>query len=447
MSTQPRPAPPTMVNGFDPARMSALSPQTRHAVERRNQVLGPVYRLFYDEPVEVVRGSGTYLYDSDGNEYLDAYNNVPCIGHSHPAVAEAVARQLQTVNTNTRYLQPSVTSYAEDLLSTFPAALSNVVFTCSGSEANDLALRVAKYVTGHRGIIVTANAYHGVTETVAAISPSLGGHSPLDIHVRVVDPLDDDGGDRGAHLAAQIRSATADLNRHGVGLAAFIADSIFSSDGVISDPPGFLGTVVEEVHRAGGVYIADEVQPGFGRTGQAWWGFQRHGIEPDIATIGKPMGNGMPIAAAVFRPELLVDFGRNIRYFNTFGGNTVCIAAAQAVLDTIRAEGLIDQAARVGAQLKTGVMRGCAEVDIVGDVRGCGLFLGVDIVDPADGTADPGAAAAIVNDLRRRRVLISASGPRGNVLKIRPPLAFDQPDADRFLAEFSAALATASARR
>lgn len=434
MSIPPRPVPPTMVNGFDPARMSELPDKTRHAVERRDQVLGPVYRLFYDDPVEVVRGSGTYLYDSDGNEYLDAYNNVPCIGHSHPAVAAAVTSQLHTVNTNTRYLQPSVTAYAEDLLSAFPAALSNIVFTCSGSEANDLALRVAKYVTGNRGIIVTANAYHGVTETVAAISPSLGANSPLDIHVRVVDPFD---------LRDQIVSATADLNRHGVGLAAFIADSIFSSDGVISDPAGFLAPVIEEVHRAGGLYIADEVQPGFGRTGQAWWGFQRHGIVPDIATIGKPMGNGMPIAAAIFRPELLVEFGRNIRYFNTFGGNTVCIAAAQAVLDTIRAEGLTERAARVGDRLKAEVLRVAAGAGVVGEVRGCGLFLGVDIVDPADGTPAPARASAIVNDLRRRRVLISASGPRGNVLKVRPPLAFGDADADRFLAEFTAAVASA----
>lgn len=439
MSTQPRISAPTMVNGFDPERISELSPKTRDAVRRRNQVLGPVYRLFYNDPVEVIRGKGTYLYDADGNEYLDAYNNVPCIGHSHPAVADAVTRQLHTVNTNTRYLQPSITEYAEDLLTTFPDALSNIVFTCSGSEANDLALRVAKYVTGSRGIIVTVNAYHGVTETVAAISPSLGARSPLDIHVRTIDPLDHGAtaqGEPGEHLRAQVRAAVDDLNRHGVGLAAFIADSIFSSDGVLSDPRGLLWPVVDEVHRAGGLYIADEVQPGFGRTGACWWGFQRHGIEPDIVTIGKPMGNGMPIAAAVFRPDLLVEFGRNIRYFNTFGGNTVCIAAAQAVLDTIRAEGLIDRAALVGAALKEAVERAARELDILGDVRGCGLFLGVDVVDPAHGTPDAAGAAAIVNELRRRRVLISASGPAGNVLKIRPPLAFGAPDADRFLTEF-----------
>ncbi|TGD88917.1 aspartate aminotransferase family protein [Mycolicibacterium sp. CH28] len=446
MSTPPRIVAPNMVNGFDPARMSDLDPNTREAVERRNRVLGAVYRLFYDEPVEVVRGIGTYLYDSQGNEYLDAYNNVPCIGHSHPAVAEAVTRQLHTVNTNTRYLQPSITAYAEDLLSTFPAALSNIVFTCSGSEANDLALRVARYVTGRRGIIVTANAYHGVTETVAAISPSLGVHSPLDVHVRTIDPLDRRSTADGEYLRTQIRHAIEDLNRHGIGLAAFIADSIFSSDGVLSDPAGVLAPVIEEVHRAGGLYIADEVQPGFGRTGAAWWGFQRHGIEPDIVTIGKPMGNGMPIAAAVFRPDMLTEFGRNIRYFNTFGGNTVCIAAAQAVLDTVRAEGLIDRAARVGARLKSAVEIAAGEVGIVGDVRGCGLFLGVDVIDPVDGTPDAAAAAAIVNELRRRRVLISASGPSGNVLKIRPPLAFDEPDADRFLAEFTAVLAAAAER-
>ncbi len=436
-------APPTMVNGFDNSRLDQLPEELRAAVARRNRVLGPVYRLFYDDPVEIVRGAGTYLYDSAGTEYLDAYNNVPCVGHAHPRVAEAVARQAATVNTNTRYLQPAVLDYAEDLLSTFPAPLSNIVFTCSGSEANDLALRVVRHVTGNQGVIVTANAYHGVTSAVAAISPSLGVNSPLGICVRTIPAPDERvaPGALGDYLRAQIRTAAADLARHGIGLAAFIADSVFSSDGVFSRPTGFLQPVLDEVHRAGGLYIADEVQSGFGRIGAGWWGFQRHGIVPDIVTIGKPMGNGLPIAAAVFDPDLLVDFGRKIRYFNTFGGNTVSIAAAQAVLDVIRDEGLIDNAARVGAQLIAGVDAITAGYDGVAQVRGDGLFIGVEMVTGAQHRPDPDRAGAVVNELRSRRVLISASGPHGNVLKIRPPMAFRAADAERFLTEFDGALA------
>ena len=365
------------------------------------------------------------------------------MGHAHPRVADAVARQAATVNTNTRYLQPAVLDYAEDLLSTFPAPLGNIVFTCSGSEANDLALRVVRHVTGNRGVIVTANAYHGVTSAVAEISPSLGVNSPLDICVRTIPAPDERvaPGALGDYLRDQIRSATADLARHGVGLAAFIADSIFSSDGVFSRPTGFLQPVIDEVHRAGGLYVADEVQSGFGRIGAGWWGFQRHGIGPDIVTIGKPMGNGLPIAAAVFDPDLLVDFGRKVRYFNTFGGNTVSIAAAQAVLDVIRDEGLIENAAQVGAQLKAGVEAITSGLGGVAQVRGDGLFIGVEMVTGAGNGPDPDTAGGIVNELRRRRVLISASGPHGNVLKIRPPMAFRSADADRFLAEFDAALA------
>lgn len=430
---------PTMVNGFDDSRTDALPASVADKVRRRNKILGPAYRLFYETPLELVRGSGTYVYDSDGNEYLDAYNNVPCVGHAHPRVVEAVHQQMRTLNTNTRYLQESILDYTEQLLATFPTELGNAMYTCTGSEANDLALRVAHHVTGNQGIIVTANAYHGVTSTVAAMSPSLGQNSPLGPHVRLIAAPDIRcaSGDLEAYMRAQTVDAIADLHRHGYGLAAFVADSIFSSDGVFADPPGFLVAIGDEVHRSGGLYIADEVQPGFGRTGDAWWGFQRHGLVPDIVTLGKPMGNGIPIAAAIFRPELLVDFGRKVRYFNTFGGNTVSIAAAQAVLDVIRDEQLIDNAAHVGRQLLAGVQEQAKVSDQLGDVRGAGLFVGVDVVSDSERrTPDPGTAARIVNSLRARRVLISASGPDGNVLKVRPPMAFRSADADRFLDEF-----------
>lgn len=427
-----------MVNGFDPARLSELPDHIQKNIRRRDQSLGPSYRLFYDTPVEVVRGQGVTLFDSQGNEYLDVYNNVPSVGHAHPHVVAAVHAQMQKLNTNTRYVQESILDYSEQLLSTLPAELQHVMFTCTGSEANDLAMRVAKYATGNQGIIVTSGAYHGLTTEVASFSPSLGVGVPLGANVRVIDAPDNlryaGQGSLEGHLRDQMRAAIADLQRHGVGLAAFIADSIFSSDGIFAAPAGFLRPIIEEVHAAGGLYVADEVQPGFGRTGEQWWGFQRHGIVPDIVTMGKPMGNGIPISAAVFKPELLVEFGKNVRYFNTFGGNTVAIAAAQAVLDVIREESLMDNALKVGEKIQTELRKLGQGLEQVAEVRGSGLFIGVDLVaDQSSLTPDGETAAYIVNRLREERILISACGPQGNVLKIRPPLPFSMNDADRLL--------------
>jgi len=428
-----------MINGFDPNRLGELPDQMQKNIRRRDQSLGPSYRLFYDTPIEVVRGKGVTLFDPEGIEYLDVYNNVPSVGHAHPKVIAAVHEQMQTLNTNTRYVQESILDYSEQLLSTFPAELGHVMFTCTGSEANDLAMRVAKYVTGNQGIIVTSGAYHGLTAEVSSFSPSLGIGVPLGANVRVIDAPDalrfsSDQGSLEDHLRNQVRAAIADLHRHGIGLAAFIADSIFSSDGVFAGPAGFLRPIIEEVQAAGGLYIADEVQPGFGRTGAEWWGFQRHGIVPDIVTIGKPMGNGIPVAAAIFKPELLVEFGKNIRYFNTFGGNSVAIAAAQAVLDVIREESLIENAHKVGDKIITGLKDLAQGLEQVAEVRGSGFFIGVDLVtDRSTLTPDGQAAAAIVNSLREDRILISACGAQGNVLKLRPPMPFSSTDADRLL--------------
>jgi len=433
-----RPSMP-MVNGFDPNRLSELPEQMQKSIRRRDTSLGPGYRLFYNTPVEVVRAKGVTLFDSDGNEYLDVYNNVPSVGHCHPRVVAAVHQQMQTLNTNTRYVQESILDYSEQLLSTFPSELGHVMFTCSGSEANDLAMRVAKYVTGNQGIIVTSGAYHGLTAEVASFSPSLGVGVPLGANVRVIDAPDalrysSDGKPLAEHLRDQVRAAIADLHRHGVGVAAFIADSIFSSDGVFDGPAGFLRPIVEEIQAAGGLYIADEVQPGFGRTGEEWWGFQRHGIVPDIVTMGKPMGNGIPISAAVFKPELLVEFGKNIRYFNTFGGNTVAIAAAQAVLDVIREESLMENSLKVGSKIQSELRRITQDLDQVAEIRGSGLFIGVDLVtDRSSLTPDGNLASLIVNRLREERILISACGAQGNVLKLRPPLPFSMTDADRLI--------------
>jgi 4-aminobutyrate aminotransferase-like enzyme len=434
---------PTMVNAFDDANLHTLPPRTQTQMQQRADLLGPGYRVFYEEPVEIVRGAGALLFDADGTEYLDAYNNVASVGHCNEHVIEAVSRQLAVLNTNTRYIQQSILDYSAQLLSTMPDELGHVMFTCTGSEANDLAARVANYHTGAEGVIVTANAYHGLTAAVSAFSPSLGKAVPLAPHVRTIPPPDAMriGSDVGEHMRSQVRAAVADLERHGHRLSTFIADSIFSSDGVFADPAGFLAPVLDEVHKAGGLYVADEVQPGFGRCGDTWWGFQRHGLVPDIVTMGKPMGNGTPVAAAVFRPELLVDFGRNVRYFNTFGGNSVSIAAAQAVLDVIGAEGLIQHAGDVGRYLVTELEALTRDYEQVAEIRGAGLFIGIDIVtDRESNTPDGAAGLRIVNEMRRRHVLISASGPTGHALKIRPPLVFSRDDADRLLSSLAASL-------
>jgi 4-aminobutyrate aminotransferase-like enzyme len=436
---------PVMVNAFDGSHAAELPPATRELLDRRDRTLGGAYRLFYDQPVSFVRGAGVYLYDADGNAYLDAYNNVPSVGHSHPHVTEAVSRQLATLNTHTRYLTDGVVHYAERLLGTHDLGTpANAMFTCTGSEANDLALRIARHHTGGTGVIVTANAYHGVTAALAELSPSLGPNVPLGEHVRAVPPPS-----AGVNFTTAVAWAIADLERHGIRLAAFLADSLFSSDGVLPDPAGFLAPIAEIVHGAGGLYIADEVQSGFGRTGSHLWGYQRHGIMPDIVTMGKPMGNGLPIAGLIARQEVLDDFGRKARYFNTFGGNPVCVAAASAVLDVLETEGLPANSAATGAYLRDGVTQVAAGFPMLGYVRGAGLYLGVDVISPGTGTPDTaepsGAlASAIVNGMRERRVLISATGPQGSVLKIRPPLPFGRDHADQFLTVLAEVLNTIS---
>ena len=398
---------------FDPSQSGGLDVATRALVERRERALGTAYRLFYREPIQFVRGSGTRLWDANGREYLDAYNNVPSVGHAHPRVVAAIAEQAATLNTHTRYLSAGLIDYAEDLLGTLPAEIANVMFTCTGSEANDLALRIAKNATNGTGVIVTANAYHGVTTEVAAISPSLGGLESLADWVRVVDPLD---------LAASTREALAEFAAADITPAAFVIDTILASDGVFADVE--LGEAVAAVRDAGGLFIADEVQPGFGRLGTGMWGFDRYGLVPDLVTVGKPMANGHPVAAVLARPELIEEFGKRVRYFNTFGGNTVSIAAAQATLDVLREERLIDNARDIGAYLK-------GELARFGTVRGEGLFIGVELENEE-------TALRVVNELRDRGVLLAASGPLNNVLKVRPPLPFSREDADLLLTELDA---------
>ncbi|WP_326912901.1 aspartate aminotransferase family protein [Rhizobium johnstonii] len=437
-----------MINGFDPSNADMLSAQEQDLVARRRALLGPSYKLFYEHPVHVVRAEGVWLYDPQGNAYLDVYNNVPSVGHCHPRVVEAISRQSAILNTHTRYLHEDILRYSEDLLATYPDEISNVMFTCTGSEAVDLALRIARYYTGGTGIIVTANAYHGLTTAVAEISPSMGPNVPIGQHVYVVEAPDDYRNGRaeiGEVFAERVANAIKDMKRHGIKFAGFIADGIFSTDGILTDPPGFLKKTLDVVHGAGGLYIADEVQPGFGRTGTHWWGFQRHGIVPDLVVMGKPMGNGMPIAGVAAKPEVLERFGTDIRYFNTFGANTVSIAAAQAVLDVIKGERLMENAVKIGGYMLEG-MRGLQKkYEAIGDVRGAGLFLAMEFVtDRHSKTPDPKLSLNVVNQLREKRMLISASSSTGHVLKIRPPLPFTQEHADMFISGLDDVLAKLS---
>ncbi len=405
-------------------------------LDRRRRNFGAASVLFYDEPIEMVRAEGAYMTAADGRRYLDMYNNVPSVGHCHPDVVNAVAEQARRLNISTRYLHETVERYIERLRESLTRRPTNILLCCTGSEANDLALRIAMSATGGQGVVVTEAAYHGNTWAVTQVSPSAWKRGSAPPHVRLVPaPGRRAFGDAiGEGFAAAVRGALADLARHGLRPAALICDSIFSSDGVFSHPPGFLGAAVAAVHEAGALLVADEVQPGFGRTGEALWGFQRHGLEPDIVTMGKPMGNGFPMAGVATRPELLAAFCRDVGYFNTFGGNPVAAAAGLAVLDVIERERLQANALSVGAHLKGRIEALRGDCPVIAEVRGSGLFIGVELCRP-DRPDEPDAqvARAVIAGLRDRQVLIGAAGSFGNVLKVRPPLCLTVGQADQFV--------------
>ncbi len=424
-----------------------LDPEDEALLERRERVLGGAYRLFYRRPVHLVSGSGQYVFDAQGTKYLDVYNNVPSIGHAHPAVTRAVTEQLRRINTHTRYLGDEIVDYTEELLATFPAEIDTAMYMCTGSEANDLAVRVAQEYSGGTGIIVTREAYHGTSYLTSGMSPALGSGQPILPFVRLVDPPDRyrvRTPDIGEWFAGQVQAAIDDLATSGVTFAGVLADSIFSSDGVFPDPVGMLRPVVDLVHRNGGIWIADEVQPGFGRTGDSFWGFARHGIVPDLVTIGKPMANGIPASGLLGRAEVMTAFSDKLPYFNTFGGNPVAMAAARAVLHVLQVENLQEHALLVGDSLRE-ELRGLAQVHpCIGDIRGAGQFTGLELVEePSAGEVgqaksglseapDPDGTLAldVIEGLRDRHVLTSVAGHSSNVLKLRPPLPFAEGDID-----------------
>ncbi|MDQ3874942.1 MAG: aminotransferase class III-fold pyridoxal phosphate-dependent enzyme, partial [Actinomycetota bacterium] len=398
-------------------------PSTGELARRRQRVLGPALTpLTYRAPVHVARGEGVWLFDSAGRRLLDAYNNVPVVGHCHPRVTEAVVRQTRTVNTHARYLYAPLVELGERLVETMPrgSGLDTVMVVNSGSEANDLAWRIVTATSGRSGAIVTAHAYHGMTAATSDLSPEewRGGFAPL--HVQTIAPPGS-----GSSTAAEMARATAALDEHGIGLAATYVDGGFTSEGILVPAVDEVAELAEATRAAGGLVVADEVQAGHGRTGEHLWSFARYGITPDIVTLGKPMGNGYPVAAVVTRKELVEHLAVTTSFFSTFGGNPVAAQAALAVLDVIEDEALVAGAARMGSALLRGLLEAAGEHPLVREVRGHGLLVGVDLAASDGEAADGELAERVVDRLRERKVLVGRTGPRGNVLKIRPPLVFD----------------------
>lgn len=433
-------------NSFKPEDAVGLDESTQKLIAKR-ELLGQSYRLFYKKPLHFVKGLGTKLYTASGEEYLDAYNNIPSLGHSHPAVAEAVAKQLTLVNTHTRYLHEGIVDYASDLLSTLPDEINRIMFLLSGSEANDLAVRIAKAYSGGTGFLVTQEAYHGNTDLISALSPSIGASQALAIDARLIPTPDTyriQPDNLGQWFVEQIATRIEDMNRHGIKFAGILLDSIFSSDGVFphdkNGKTGWLKPVIEYVHDQGGVYIADEVQPGFTRTGDSFWGFERHGFVPDIVTMGKPMANGIACSGVAAKQDVLEAFSLNFPYFNTYAGSPVAMAAAQATLNAMRDQDTLGNVKRVGAELKGALQSLAGSTDLIGDVRGAGLFLGVEIIKPGSTIPNYPVAVELIEAMHEQHVLCSLCGPGGNVLKIRPPLVFSSQDVDTFVTALEASL-------
>lgn len=398
-------------------------------VARRRRVMGAKLHLFYDPPLNLVRGEGVWLHDAAGRAYLDAYNNVPHVGHCHPRVAEAVAKQVAQLNTNTRYLYVEALDYAEALCATLPDGLEVCAFVNSGSEAVDLAWRMARAFTGRAGAIVMEDAYHGWTEAVDALSPISAPERPLHPHVRTLPaPATTNTG------AADAARAIASLAEAGLAPAAFVVDPSFCTNGILDAPEGHLADLFAAVRGAGGLCIADEVQAGFGRLGSDFWGFASHGVVPDIVTLGKPIGNGYPLGAVLARREIMDAFMDSTSFFSTFGGNTVACAAGLAVLAVLRQERLPENAAAVGGYLKAGLLRLMEKHPVIGAVRGRGLLLGLELVRDR-GAHDPAIdeTRRLMNLMRDAGVLVGNEGRHGNVLKLRPPMVFAREHADRLV--------------
>lgn len=403
---------------------------TEAPADRRARLMGPGVPTFYRTPVHIVRGQGCWLWAADGRRYLDAYNNVAHVGHCHPVVVQAIARQAAILNTHMRYHHDLILDYIERLTATLGHGISQALMCCTGSEANDMALRMAQVATGATGLIATDNTYHGNTAAVSALSsrrPPIGGYPP---HVRLVpapDPLRR-ADPQGRAFAKDVAHAIAELQAAGHGIAALILCPVLANEGLPSVGRGFFDGAISAVRSAGGVVIADEVQPGFGRMGSHFWGHDALGFAPDIVTVGKPMANGHPVAALLTRPDLMAGLRNTFYYFNTFAGNPVSAAACLATLDVIEEEGLQAHAARVAAHMMERLR--ALRHPLLAEVRGAGMCFAAEFVTDADMTPASAFVDDLVEAMLARGILLNRIGRHGQALKIRPPMPFGIAEAD-----------------
>jgi len=415
---------------------------------RRDRALGAGAPLFYNAPLHIVRGEGVYLFDAEGRRYIDMYNNVPCVGHANPDVVTAMARQQGTLNVHSRYLHEGIVAFAERLAGLHGPAIESVVFGCSGTEANEVALRMARLATGKSGIVCTNATYHGNSEAVGKLTRlGTGSNAAGDVRAipfpEMLRPLVPGASE--AELAEayldRLRQAIRSLEEDGAGFAALIVCSIFANEGLPDVPRGFMARAAEIVRAAGGLVIADEVQAGYARTGR-WWGYEVTGFTPDIVVTGKPMGNGLPLAATAASRPLVEGFRAATRYFNTFASSPLQAAVGMAVLDVIERDSLRESVSTVGTFLKSALAERKGRFASIADVRGQGLFIGVEIArTDADRTPDQDRAVEVINRLKDKGFLTSNAGAFRNVVKIRPPLVFARHHAEEFLVAFDATMA------
>ena len=404
---------------------------TNDLMARRKSVLGSNVPTFYEVPLHLVRGQGVWVWDDKGQKYLDCYNNVPHVGHCHPHVVAAISEQAATLNIHTRYLHDGIIEFAERLTAKFQSQLDQVIMVCSGSEANDIALRMAQAMTGKTGIISTDNTYHGNTMAVSQLSsrkPPIGGYAANIRHVPAPDTLRPVGGStqgQAEAFAHEIQIAIDDLEVSGHGFSGFLFCPTFANEGLPDLPQNFMKPAAKVIHAAGGILIADEVQPGFGRSGDTWWGHDWLGLSPDVVTLGKPMANGHPVAAVVARAKVMSAFRNAFGYFNTFGGNPVSCAAAAATLDVIEQDNLVENAKLIGAEFLQNLHS--LDHESIASTRGRGLFIALEL--ETDGVADEALAAHVVEYTRNNGMLMGRTGRNRNVLKLRPPMPFSSNNA------------------
>ena len=429
-----------------------MSKKAEDLWERRRHALGPFYSHFYEEPLYLVRGDDVWLYDESGRRYLDCYNNVPSVGHCHPEVVATLTKQASTLNTHTRYLHHAVVEYAEMLADTLPGNLSVCSFVCTGTEANDLAYRIARSVTGNRGAIMTTDAYHGNSTLVAELSRPYQCTRPLPDYIVDAEPpytyrgqFGEEHPDIASAYAGLVDDAIDRLADKGHKPAMMIIDSIYDGKCILTPPPEYQQKVYEKVRAAGGLMVADEVQSGLTRLGDNMWGFMDSGVIPDIVTMGKPMGDGHPLAVVVTTPEIAAEFAKETDYFNTFGGNPVSAEVGKKVLEIVLRDNLLANVKETGDYLKAGLHRLAETHELIGEVRGKGFFVAIELVtDRAARTPARNETTAIVEAMRESGVLLSRIGRHRNILKIRPPLTFRKEHADIVLEKLDAALTRAA---